>query len=456
MKNKTLMIIILVLAGLLLVGSLLIKLGVVNGATTYEAQAKEIEQVSSVEELERDKLYIWKDFSEKKISSSKNTFQVCPKGKQNYDKNSRKGGSAYYTVWMNSGEDEEIPTLTSKDKLVFATANSIPEIYNFSRLYDNGYSFGITSLRPDSAEHYYINYADSDDEEYEQYLNMDSDAAELGGLGVQRLYLDKVGKTKITDKYVAKNGVVTGLKRDKKYKCTFYIGSYYQEYILTANQRTFTDFNEEFECTGCDFLESCISIDIPEWLCSGYYSVNGMGMFRYVDDNDLAAYNGEAYDENIDWNKPLIIYDESGQVIFDPSQPQEGEETEEQTEGTEAEEPNEVITEATIIDSSEWTHEITDGKKFTAEISVSEIVNTEPAVLTVTSPDGETEEYIEENGTIAADIYEPKKGTYTFKIEKLGGRTYTAKYSDGGQDSGPNMEGNESSNEVNEENEENH
>ena len=27
------------------------------------------------------------------------------------------------------------------------------------------------------------------------------------------------------------------------------------------------------------------------------------------------------YDEAIDWNDPIIIYDENGEVIYDPSQP---------------------------------------------------------------------------------------------------------------------------------------
>ena len=42
---------------------------------------------------------------------------------------------------------------------------------------------------------------------------------------------------------------------------------------------------------------------------------------------DEKIYNGKAYDENMNWNKPMILYDEFGSVIFDPSDPETKEET---------------------------------------------------------------------------------------------------------------------------------
>ena len=44
-------------------------------------------------------------------------------------------------------------------------------------------------------------------------------------------------------------------------------------------------------------------------------------MFRYVASGDEARYNGKPYDENIDWNDPIIEYDDDGIVIYDPSDP---------------------------------------------------------------------------------------------------------------------------------------
>ncbi|GEM_PF-3639609 len=438
MKNKTLMIIVLVIAALLIASTVLLKLGVFNGATTLEEEAKQIQQVASVEEMEPEKLYVWKDCKNKDIDAKNNTFQACPLEKSNYVRGKRGTVSANYTVWVDSNSDMEIPTLTSSDKLLLYSPSYVPDEYEFLRLYDNGYSFGITSLTADNSGHYYIDYTDSDDKAYEQHINEDSDASDLLGLDVARLYLDKVGKTQITDKYVSEDGIIKSeaLKKDKVYTCIFYIGSLYQEYNLTANQHTFTALGkEDFTCFGYEYLHSnCVSIDIPDWLCSGYYIVNGMGMFRYVDDTDVATYNGEPYDENIDWNEPLLEYNERGDVIFDPSAPneEEEEEVEEDDDGT-----VESVEEASEVDSAEWTHELKSGEKFTAEISLSNIVNTEMAVLTVTAPDGETAEFSEEDGKITVEIYEPKDGSYLFNIDKLGGRNFVATYSDGDTYNGP-------------------
>lgn len=74
-----------------------------------------------------------------------------------------------------------------------------------------------------------------------------------------------------------------------------------------------------------------IVIEIPEYFKSGYYFVNGVGLFRYVADSDISKYNGKSYDESIDWNDPIILYDDDGVVIYDPSDP-DFEETQKQKE----------------------------------------------------------------------------------------------------------------------------
>ena len=57
-----------------------------------------------------------------------------------------------------------------------------------------------------------------------------------------------------------------------------------------------------------------------------------------MDDEDKEIYNGEAYDAAIDWNEPLIIYNEAGEVIYDPSNPDYFEEQMESDPGVSEEE----------------------------------------------------------------------------------------------------------------------
>ena len=151
---------------------------------------------------------------------------------------------------------------------------------------------------------------------------MKSDAAQLAELqAITRLYLDKVGNTRVTEENISDGGTVLGLKKDKVYTCEFYTGTYYQDFNLTANIHCFSSL-ERFTSYNYEFMHSnFIVIEIPEYFKSGYYFVNGVGLFRYVAYKDVTKYNGEPYDENINWNDTIIEYDEDGVVIYDPSDP---------------------------------------------------------------------------------------------------------------------------------------
>jgi len=198
----------------------------------------------------------------------------------------------------------------------------------------------------DAGGHYYIEYAVSDEEDYKYYLDLTSDVSQLTDLEVvTKLYLDKVGEVKVDEESVSDGGTVLGLTKDKQYVCEFYTGTFYQDFLLTANIHSFGSM-ERFVSYDYEFMHSTfIVIEIPEYFTSGYYFVNGVGLFRYVDDEDLKIYNGEAYDAAIDWNDPLIIYNEVGEVIYDPSNPDYYKEQMESDPGVSDEELNVTIEE---------------------------------------------------------------------------------------------------------------
>ena len=318
MKNKILIGIIALVSIMLIASIVLSKLGIIN-AGEVEAEDNTVEVINNVEDLEDGCIYVWKNCEGKDITAEDNEFILCPEGKTNIEFKERTVSGSNYTVWIDAREDKSIPTVTRADRIIYVSKEGVPDTYNFLRMYENGYSIGITSLTPDASGHYFVNYMQTDAKDYKQYINDESDADDLAGLGVKKLYLEKVGKASLSDSNVSETGIVTGLKKNEQYVCEFYTGTYYQDYMLTADQHTFTEF-EEFECHGYEFLHSnCISVDIPDWLCSGYYYLNGSALFRFVDDEDLETYNGKPYDENIAWNEPLIQYNEFGRVSYDPS-----------------------------------------------------------------------------------------------------------------------------------------
>lgn len=280
-------------------------------------------------ELESGKAYVWhhdganiKD--DLKNGSDKNIFFTCINGDYNFTGQELDESSMYpRSIWIDSTKDDLIPTVTSKDRLIYVSKTDVPEKIVFERFSDFGYTVGISNMIADGGGHYYIEYAVSDEEDYKYYIDVKSDANQLTQLeAIAKLYLDKVGKIKVDEDSVSDGGTVLGLEKDKQYICEFYTGTYYQDFLLTANIHSFNSM-EKFVSYNYEFMHSTfIVIEIPEYFKSGYYFVNGVGLFRYVADSEVSRYNGEAYDSSIDWNDPIIIYDENGEVIYAPSQPE--------------------------------------------------------------------------------------------------------------------------------------
>lgn len=283
---------------------------------------------SSAYDLKSGKAYVWHneggDIEEDiKSGAGKDIFFACITGDYNFKGTEIEDISMYpRSIWIDSSVDSQIPTVTSSDRLIYVSKTEVPEAIIFERFADYGYTIGVSNMIADAGGHYYIEYAVSDEEDYKYYLDITSDAAQLTELEiVTKLYLDKVGDLKVDEESVSDGGTVLGLEKDKQYVCEFYTGTYYQDFLLTANIHSFSSM-ERFVSYDYEFMHSTfIVIEIPEYFTSGYYFINGVGLFRYVDDENLNIYNGEAYDAAIDWNEPLIIYNEVGEVIYDPSNP---------------------------------------------------------------------------------------------------------------------------------------
>ncbi len=283
---------------------------------------------SNVYELSSGMAYVWdhrgetdirKDLSQDRVGDA--VFFACPKGDINFKGDELSDIDQYpRSIWIPSDIDDQIPTVTSENALIYISDTTVPKEIIFERFADYGYSIGVSNMEADGGGHYYIVYAETDEDDYKYYVDMKSDAAEVTQFDtISRLYLDKVGGMEVKEESVSDGGTVLGLEKDKYYICEFYTGTFYQDFKLKAGIHSFGKL-ERFVCHDYEFLHAnCIKIEIPEWFKSGYYFVQGVGLFRYVSDEDLKVYNGLAYDESIDWNDPIKQYDEYGVCIFDPS-----------------------------------------------------------------------------------------------------------------------------------------
>lgn len=336
MKKKFLIIFIGVLF-VFTVFYILYYAGIISFETAADVENEEPEAVLSIDDLENDKFYIWHDTKhslEEALAgtSDPSVFTICPEGMINWNKNKSTGR----TIWFSSMEDSQIPTLYPGDELIYVSQTSVPGEsstviengnINWERFADYGYSIGVTNLAADKSGHYYIEY--NSDTGFDGFINDKTDAkdvADFKNFIGSRIYLDRVGNIDVREGLVSDGGTILNLQKDNEYLCKWYKGSYVSDFRLTASVHAFSSM-ESFNTVEWDFvsngsnlnhIRSCITITIPEELKSGYYYISDVGFFRYVSIEDISLYNGDPYDPAVNWNDPIILHDEHGQVMYNP------------------------------------------------------------------------------------------------------------------------------------------
>lgn len=336
MKNKFLIIFI----GIMLAFTVFYVLyyaGIISFETVADLENEESIEVISIDDLENDKFYIWHDMQNSLEddlagTSDPSVFTICPEGTINWKKNKSVGR----TIWFSSSEDSQIPTLYPGDALIYVSQTSVPGEsssaiengnINWERFADYGYSIGVTNLAADKSGHYYIEY--NSDTGFAGFINDLTDAkdvADFKNFIGSRIYLDRVGNIDIREGLVSDGGTILNLNKDSEYLCKWYKGSYVSDFKLTASVHVFSSM-ESFKTVEWDFvsndsnlthIRSCITITIPEEFKSGYYYISNIGFFRYVSMKDISLYNGNPYDQAVNWNDPIILHDEHGQVMYNP------------------------------------------------------------------------------------------------------------------------------------------
>lgn len=223
-------------------------------------------------------------------------------------------GSNYRVYWMLGQDDNKIPTLYKGDELIYYSDTEIPAKYEFERFYDHGYSIGIWGLRETikGSE----NYSLSSDNQETIGVKSGSTCEFLTSTLTQDdkvVSLTSVGDIKVNASNVSKSGTVKGLLYGSKYDATFYLGT--ERYVkqVVADTRIFSSFEKTtFSSNQYEFIgKGIIKIKLPEYLKTGYYMINGIGMFRYIADTE--------YTSNTNFNDPIIIVDDSGKTIYDPT-----------------------------------------------------------------------------------------------------------------------------------------
>lgn len=219
-------------------------------------------------------------------------------------------------MWFTEEEFNMIPTFKQGDSLILYNTAEFGE-FRFERFVDLGWSFGIRGLRETKSGRYALSTKQSDkctmpygDTDILLKLNNDNVIIEsFGGLQLRvpdetpkededtgKEDEDDENKKESVTGLITEYGTINAPKPMSIYDFIIYDGTVKHEYKFSSNIRIigskeiYSTYTYEYEPEN----EKIIQIEIPSFFHSGYYMINGFGVFRYIAE-------GDTYDpENVD------------------------------------------------------------------------------------------------------------------------------------------------------------
>lgn len=209
-------------------------------------------------------------------------------------------------AWVMNGYDETcIPTMYEGDKFIYKSSDYVVSSFALERFSDEGYTIGLVGLQESSSGNYMFVLDRSFTHPY-------SDTVNISNLGASEIYLVSVGGNRVDSSRVSETGFITGLTKNKNYLCDVRTGTTRKDAAFKANIRMFVSL-EQYMLNKFYFShEQYVEIPFEESMKTGYYSINGSGLFRYIADEEKEKENLLTAEN---YNDPFITINEYGVII---------------------------------------------------------------------------------------------------------------------------------------------
>lgn len=247
-------------------------------------------------ELENGKYYIrHKDLSCEEVYFDQATFNMG---------NKPMSPDSTRVMWNKDLDDIKIPTLYEGESLILYSTDVINETFVLERFEDYGYTIGFCGIKATDSGRFSISTKAEDKCTYpygdtDVILNYENEVVILDKLGgtEMRVFEDEETGEDVSAS-LTRSGTIYNLNKDGEYDAELYEGTeLHKDLAFVADIHAFGSM-EVTETTDYSFEQASnvINIAIPEFFNTGYYSVNGMGLFRYI--------KGESYNETTQFNVP--------------------------------------------------------------------------------------------------------------------------------------------------------
>lgn len=229
------------------------------------------------------------------------TLPLKGSGKSGRPENSISKENLKRVLYAGPYEDTLIPTHYKGEIVAQASRGAQWDDVFLERYKDMGYSVGFYNATYDQTENS-LNFSTSD-----HMIKGTSLAEAFADLESQDIRVVEVNHNPLSpDNADFDSGILINMQQGETYTLSFYSGTYYHEMDVVADTQMFQSY--ELYSYSVDYISDTPNgyrcFNTPSVLKSGYYAIDGWGLFRYVDYE-----KGGGNVENTDYNEPYYDSD---------------------------------------------------------------------------------------------------------------------------------------------------
>lgn len=176
-------------------------------------------------------------------------------------------------LWVDKDKDL-IPTMYRDDIIAYVSKKEALEDITLERFKSAGYSFGLYGGTID--EDGYLVYSVKDN-----MVDNSSAKKYFSSLGSENILIVSIDGQSVSSDTINSSGIIKNLPENSTHTITFYAGTYYGEVDITADEEFFISTSTISDANVSMTQKGYLSIEMPQNAQSGYYLINGKGIFRY-------------------------------------------------------------------------------------------------------------------------------------------------------------------------------
>lgn len=186
----------------------------------------------------------------------------------------------FYT-WFTSKYDDLIPRFQEGDQIVFYSETKRPTSYTLYRMKDMDYTLGILfNVRMNEGD---INRPTiiSFSGTYNEMSPVCTVVPEAIGVSSADIQITEINEKEFSTNILADDSFLKGLTAQTMYNIGFYCGTVFKQVMVKADTHLFIQENTSVTSSYVELKDKYFEIILPSNMDTGFYYMEGVGMFRY-------------------------------------------------------------------------------------------------------------------------------------------------------------------------------